>query len=657
MHDSKSFNITATTGNRYNRSTLMDVDITSDNIFKDAAKYICENLMNTQCSVLITPNDGYGSLKFDVVNNRGRNFVKYGFVCDGDFNSFIDYNIDPKYLTCLDEASGDYKYYTLIIDKTTNSVHCDYGRMGQEKGTFDYMSGEAKDGSYDYPIQMYWIKYFEKIQKGYVDRSELKEFDNLTKTKTQASAKGGDYAPIPTEDEEVSARVLNYLISLQKNYVADNYDLSIPSSRKAIEKANQLLEDIGAKLEDLTPNSSPVRRNRVISSIKPLYTELVQIIPRKITNVGLYINRFSGSNYGDILQEERDLLQNFTEVYNREHGTEAEKAEQLEKDKKTILEVFNLSSTLPTYKERWEIEDRLSSKNGDGQIEDERHLASAILKVDNAPLREKFNACCKELNIQEKDKHLFFHGSRSANFWSIFSTGLKIFPNATNGRMYGNGIYFAPLARKSLGYTDFRGSYWSHGSQKLGYLMLFNVAMGRDVNPDNWSRGRLSYNDLHTAGYDSCWARAGSYGYLRNEECIVYREDQCCPEYLIEMDADRHTFNKFDISKIRTMLCTNPRYDIQSDTITFDCDINNYVRGANTGTLTYDCEKDTVTGVSGVNLDKQELDYITDVCKSNFAESPVAFKHWCRDVREGNIDLTPKEEPKKRTRRTTKTKE
>ena len=33
--------------------------------------------------------------------------------------------------------------------------------------------------------------------------------------------------------------------------------------------------------------------------------------------------------------------------------------------------------------------------------------------------------------------------------------------------MFGHGLYFAPRAKKSIGYTSLNGSYWSGGMDRL----------------------------------------------------------------------------------------------------------------------------------------------------------------------------------------------
>ena len=77
---------------------------------------------------------------------------------------------------------------------------------------------------------------------------------------------------------------------------------------------------------------------------------------------------------------------------------------------------------------------------------------------------------------------LLWHGTKNENLMSILLKGLKVKPpNAAHtGSLFGNGIYFADMATKSLDYT-------SSGSAKHFYMLLCEVALGNVANyVDSW---------------------------------------------------------------------------------------------------------------------------------------------------------------------------
>jgi poly [ADP-ribose] polymerase len=59
-------------------------------------------------------------------------------------------------------------------------------------------------------------------------------------------------------------------------------------------------------------------------------------------------------------------------------------------------------------------------------------------------------------------------------------TGLLIRPSGAvhTGSMFGDGIYFADKAQKSIGYSSLSGSHWTKGNENRAFLALFDVHVG-----------------------------------------------------------------------------------------------------------------------------------------------------------------------------------
>jgi poly [ADP-ribose] polymerase len=161
-----------------------------------------------------------------------------------------------------------------------------------------------------------------------------------------------------------------------------------------------------------------------------------------------------------------------------------------------------------------------------------------IWRVTNAETEKNFNP--KKLKTK-----LLYHGSKTANYWSLLTTGMKIRPKGvpTTGSMFDNGCYFADKAQKSIGYTSLQGSRWASGTSNKAYLCLFEVATGKA-----WSilgpKGEQSYSywmgssaasKCMTQGFDSVFASAGKD--LRMNEYIVYNDRQCTIRYIIEITS------------------------------------------------------------------------------------------------------------------------
>ena len=151
---------------------------------------------------------------------------------------------------------------------------------------------------------------------------------------------------------------------------------------------------------------------------------------------------------------------------------------------------------------------------------------------------ELFDKFIEDNNIN--NTKLLFHGSRSENFWSIIKTGLVLRPtNAViTGKMFGYGCYYAPKCAKSIGYTSLSGSYWARGGNNTAYMALFDVAYGTPYDVYNFDSKyyNLDYNKLQQfkPGANCLHAHADK-GMLRNDEIVVYKEDQMTIKYLIEI--------------------------------------------------------------------------------------------------------------------------
>jgi poly [ADP-ribose] polymerase len=127
-------------------------------------------------------------------------------------------------------------------------------------------------------------------------------------------------------------------------------------------------------------------------------------------------------------------------------------------------------------------------------------------------------------NIKE-----LWHGTSTANLLSILKSGLRVTPPTTaniTGKLFGNGIYFAPNSSKALNYSF---GFWSGKKTPNCYAFLANVAMGKYYVPKYGER-------LPKQGYDSTWAKEKQSG-IYNDECIVYNPNQCNLTYLVEFES------------------------------------------------------------------------------------------------------------------------
>lgn len=403
-----------------------------------------------------------------------------------------------KYLICTKADANNYKYYEMIPNGDSFTVK--YGRMGQP----GYQTRT-------YSIFQFDKKYSEKIKKGYEDKTELKSevVEEVTSNNSQS-----EYKDI---ENKVIAEIVNRLQKMAKETIAKNYTVNSTTVTQAmIDEAQNILSSL-VSIQDV----DEFNKNLI---------QLFNAIPRKMKKVSDYLAK-SKEDFSKIITDEQNLLDVMQgQVYIPQHK---EKDDTIQTNE-TILEHFGLEMQETTTEEIVMIKNLLA--------EDANRYVNSW-KVINKETQERFDNFVKENNIN--NTKMLWHGSRSENFWSIIKTGLVLRPtNAIiTGKLYGYGIYFAPRARKSIGYTSVNGSYWANGSNKTGFMAIFEVAYGipYDVYDFDSKYHEMNYNLLQKfkQGANCLHAHAGAsmggYSSLKNDEIVFYKQEQMTIKYLVEI--------------------------------------------------------------------------------------------------------------------------
>lgn len=399
---------------------------------------------------------------------------------------------EVKYLVKVDPDANNSKYYKMIPNGESFKV--EYGRLGN-----------ASFQTAEYSISQWNKKYKEKIKKGYEDKSEL--IQELVQDLDEEN-ENNPYLPIPNKAiQTIVDRLQNYA----NEEIKRHYKVSSQQVTNAmIEEAQELINSLN-KFTDS------------IESFNNVLIELFKVIPRKMRTVKENLAT-KLEDIPNIYQREQDLLDVMKgQVVQVKIKTTVKKEDT---KKQNILEAMGLKF------ESVSEEDVKIIKKELGDIQDRYYNA---WKVENVKTQKVFDEYMD--TVEDKTTKLLFHGSRSENWWSIINSGLVLRPNAViSGKMFGSGIYFAPKARKSLGYTSLDGSYWANGNSNCGFMAIFEIHYGNPyITYDNSIFNyNFNYSDLKNLGeYDSVHAKAGKA--LRNDEIIVYQECQCTIKYLIEL--------------------------------------------------------------------------------------------------------------------------
>ena len=401
--------------------------------------------------------------------------------------------IRPTYLIMVTTANNN-KYYNCFPEG--DQFRVEYGRVDATKTTAYY------------PMSKWNSQISSKLKKGYQDVTDLKK--DLVEEISSANPE----SPYKEIENEAIRLIVEKLQSLARDTIRKNYTVKASAVTQDMVDAAQKI------IDELANNSATV--DEFNANLLRLFT----VIPRKMGDVRYYLADKT-DDFAQIITKEQDLLDVMRgQIYVK---PEIEPTVTIEKKQQTILEEFGLVME-ETTKDDVALIKTLMNESAD--------KFRKAWRVTNLKTQERFDKFVKENNI--KDTRLLFHGSRSENFWSIIKTGLVLRPtNAViTGKMFGYGVYYAPKCAKSIGYTSLSGSYWARGGNNTAYMAIFEVAYGTPYDVYNFDSKyyNLDYNKLQQfkPGANCLHAHADK-GMLRNDEIVVYKEEQMTIKYLIEI--------------------------------------------------------------------------------------------------------------------------
>ena len=277
--------------------------------------------------------------------------------------------IRPTYLIFV-SADNHNKYYNCFPEG--DQFRAEYGRIDATKTTTYY------------PIGKWDSQIKSKLKKGYQDITDLKKdlVEEISSTNPESPYK---------EIENIAVRtIVEKLQNLARDTINKNYTVKASA-------VTQEMVDTAQKIIDTLANS-----NSSVDEFNDNLLKLFTVIPRKMGNVKDYLANDT-SDFSKIISKEQDLLDVM-------RGQIYVKPEIISKPKvdMTILDELGLVMDEATK------DDVALIKTLMRESVDKFRNA---WRVTNLKTQERFDKFVAENNI--KDTRLLFHGSRSANFWSI----------------------------------------------------------------------------------------------------------------------------------------------------------------------------------------------------------------------------------------------
>lgn len=410
----------------------------------------------------------------------------------------------------IDNGMTDNSNKVYIMEELSDGrIQCEYGRVGKNM-TIVYKSRNEWDKI---------LREKTSSKKGYTDVTEFLAEPVVDDTKTSSVKK--------TEDIKNSAvkKLIDELMAFANKSIQRNYKVTQDAvSEQQVNAAQEIIDRISAILV------LDVDKKLVNDMLLKLYT----IIPRRMDNVRDYlVNEINDAkaleNAQKFIGQEQSTLDTMAGQVQllKQQKAIAEAPEDEQVDQITILDQMGLSVEVEEDKETLALVSKLMGPNA--------HQVKKVFKVVNTKTQKIFDTYYEKAKV--KKRRLYWHGSRNENWFNILQTGLLIRPSGAvhTGSMFGDGIYFADKAQKSIGYSSLRGSYWTKGGDDKAFLALFDVHLGnqKEILHHTSSCYSLSANVLKKDDFDSVFAKGGAD--LRNNEYIVYNAAQCTVSHLVEI--------------------------------------------------------------------------------------------------------------------------
>jgi poly [ADP-ribose] polymerase len=402
------------------------------------------------------------------------------------------------------------KLICITAEKNNNKF---YHMFEQTDGTFKVEYGRVESTAQHTSYQMHqWDKKFnEKVKKGYKDVTEF------TTVKESVSDTGEKIDESFISNDTYVKGLISDLQRFAKATVSQNYNVSTRNvTQKMVDEAQSVVDQI----------SISYTKKINTTELNELLLKLFTIIPRKMAKVKDYL-----INDGDTKETISKLIENEQSVLDTLAGQVAMEVEEPKVITETKVKTKGLLDSMGI--EMSHVTDANVIAKIKKLMGDSSNLFHRAYEVKNHKADKKYNDHLSKMNV--KNEELFFHGSRSENWISILQTSLLVRPtNAViTGKMFGSGIYFSSVCRKSIGYTSLSGSYWVKGNNNKAYMALFKVNVGNKKIVHKHDSSCYSFDHKTIQPFDSVYAPAGAD--LRNDETIVYSEEKCKIQYLIEI--------------------------------------------------------------------------------------------------------------------------
>ncbi len=400
-------------------------------------------------------------------------------------------NYTECYLTCIHPESNNYKYYKLLPE--SGGLYAEYGRIGKTVGDG---FGAPRKTQQPYDMYLYWVRYYEKLSKGYIDQTDV-----YLKSKTVDGTTASKASSTPANENEFLYRLLMDAAhkTVQTTLVGGTASVTLKQVKNARKFFNLMSQ------------------RKTVAGFNKQLMSLMQVSPRNVADIRDLMAK-SVSDFYSIINREENLLLAMEAV-----AGSNEKSSKKKGGYPPSFRQFGIHVWTATPQQADHVKKCIGPQFA--------NRIKKVWRVKPDDQEKKFHNYCKKNNITERKE--LWHGSVNQNWASIIQNSLYVTASAAHGRMFGAGIYFAPSAAKSYNYTSCRGTTWAKGNSNFGFMGLYKTAYGKPYHPTSADHS-LKLASIKAKGCDCTHAISSQTG-LRADEIIFYDPDAVCLEYLVEI--------------------------------------------------------------------------------------------------------------------------
>lgn len=415
--------------------------------------------------------------------------------CDENTIKTKSSEYDECYLTDVCPEGNNYKFYRMIPNNNRKEIDVIYGSI-------DESTCAPRHVNDPYDSFLYWVRYYEKLSKGYEDKT-----NEYIRAKAESKRQKESGSPkCLTTNQILYKKLYEYANKKVESYGINRLFVNENALKEAKKEFNKMCS------------------MKTVRGFNNHLVKLMAISPRETGDR-------TQANY--LLSQIAQSVSDFPRIIDREENLIFSIEAVLKND---ILKDSRKNSSYPSFRDNdimvFTVNDRQKAEVLSYLPQSLHSRVKEIYRVKPLEQEKRFSDYCKRNNIKTIKK--LWHGSVNSNWASIIENSLQIRPQVANGRMFGNGLYFANSALKSWNYTSIYGSTWARGTSSTGFMGLYATAYGNPWFVCGYG-GKYTNSSVKNNGYDCVHATSQNTG-LRADEIIFYDNDAICLNYIVEFE-------------------------------------------------------------------------------------------------------------------------